>query len=104
MEIRRNYLNGQWVGGSETTDVVNAATGQPIGRVALVSRQQGRQALADAQAAFDGWRALPAKVRADYLLAIAAELGRRSEEIARIVTSENGKPLAQGRGEVAVSI
>jgi succinate-semialdehyde dehydrogenase/glutarate-semialdehyde dehydrogenase len=43
-------------------------------------------------------------VRADYLLAIAAELGRRSEEIARIVTTENGKPLAQGRGEVAVSI
>src|SRR4051794_28785988 len=104
MEIRRNYLNGQWVGGSETTDVVNPATGDIVGRVAMVSRPQVRQALSDAQAAFDGWRALPAKVRADYLLAIAAELGRRSEEIARLVTTENGKPLAQGRGEVAVSI
>src|SRR5438094_474110 len=102
MDIRKNYLNGQWVGGSEATDVVNPATGQLLARVATISRPQVHHAIADAQAAFESWRALPAKVRADYLLAIAAELGRRFEEIARIVTSENGKPLAQGRGEVAV--
>ncbi|MEA2710692.1 MAG: succinate-semialdehyde dehydrogenase / glutarate-semialdehyde dehydrogenase, partial [Phycisphaerales bacterium] len=45
-----------------------------------------------------------AKARADYLLAIAAELNRRGEEIAKLVTQENGKPLSQSRGEVAMSV
>jgi succinate-semialdehyde dehydrogenase/glutarate-semialdehyde dehydrogenase len=104
MDLKRNYLNGEWVGGSETIDVVNPATGQPIAKVATVTREQVRQALSDAQAAFEPWRALTAKARADSLLAIAAELNRRSEEIAKIMTQENGKPLAQSRGEVAMSV
>jgi succinate-semialdehyde dehydrogenase / glutarate-semialdehyde dehydrogenase len=103
MDVKHNYLNGQWVGGAETIDVVNPATGQLIAKAATVTRDQVRQALSDAQAAFESWRTLPAKARADYLLAIAAELTRRSEEIARLMTQENGKPLAQSRGEVALS-
>ncbi|MEA2710426.1 MAG: 5-carboxymethyl-2-hydroxymuconic-semialdehyde dehydrogenase, partial [Phycisphaerales bacterium] len=63
MDVKKNYLNGQWVGGSETIDVVNPATGQPIAKVATVTREQVRQALADAQAGFEPWRALPAKAR-----------------------------------------
>jgi succinate-semialdehyde dehydrogenase/glutarate-semialdehyde dehydrogenase len=103
MAAKKNYLNGQWIGGGETLDVVNPATGQVIAKVATVTRDQVRQALADAQAAFQPWRALPAKARADYLLAIAAELTRRGEEIAKLVTQENGKPFSQSRGEVAMS-
>ena len=75
MEVKANYLNGQWVGSEESIDVVNPATGQVFAKVAAVSREQVRRALTDAQAAFNGWRALPAKARADYLLAIAAEKG-----------------------------
>ena len=104
MDVKRNFLNGQWVGGSETVDVVNPATGQAIAKVATVTREQVQQALADARDAFETWRALPAKTRADHLLAIAAELTRRSEEIAKLVTQENGKPLSQSRGEVAMSV
>ena len=104
MQPKQNYLNGQWVGGAETIEVANPATGQPLARVATVTREQVRQALVDAQASFEPWRALPAKTRADYLLAVAAELGRRSEEIAKLITQENGKPLAQSRGEVAMSV
>jgi succinate-semialdehyde dehydrogenase/glutarate-semialdehyde dehydrogenase len=104
METGRNYLNGQWVGGDETFDVVNPATAQPIAKVASVTRAQVKQALTDAQAAFEGWRALPAKTRADYLLAVAAELARRSDDVARLMTRENGKPLAQSKGEVAGSV
>src|SRR5688500_9214526 len=104
MDARKNYLNGQWVGGGETIDIVNPATGESFARVATVNREQVRQALADAQSAFEGWRALPAKARADYLLAVADQLNRRTDEVARLMTQENGKPLAQSKGEVAMSV
>jgi succinate-semialdehyde dehydrogenase/glutarate-semialdehyde dehydrogenase len=105
MDTKPNYLNSQWVGGGgEPIDVVNPATGKVFARVASVNRDQLRQALTDAHAAFDGWRKLPAKARADYLLAIAGELNRRSDEVARLMTQENGKPLAQSKGEVAMSV
>src|SRR5688500_12727008 len=104
MDARKNYLNGQWVGGGETIDIVNPATGESFARVATVNREQVRQALADAQSAFEGWRALPAKARADYLLAVADQLSRRTDEVARLMTQENGKPLAQSKGEVAMSV
>jgi len=104
MEPKKNYLNGQWVGGSETIEVINPATGKPLGKVFAVTREQVRGALTDAQAAFEGWRALPAKVRADYLLGVAAELNKRADEVARIMTAENGKPLGQSKGEVAGSV
>jgi succinate-semialdehyde dehydrogenase/glutarate-semialdehyde dehydrogenase len=103
-DAKKNYLNGQWVGGAEATDVVNPATGETIAKVATVTRDQVKNALEDAHAAFPAWRALPAKTRGDYLLAIAAEMQKRREDIARLVVQENGKPLAQGRGEVDVSI
>ena len=88
----------------ESITVINPATAKAIAEVPSIARDAVRQALADAGDAFEPWRALPAKVRADYLLAIAAELNRRGEEIARIMTRENGKPLAQSRGEVAMSV
>jgi succinate-semialdehyde dehydrogenase/glutarate-semialdehyde dehydrogenase len=106
MEVKKNYLNGQWVDGGATDaiDVVNPATGDVFAKVASASREQVKQALADAQAAFAGWRSLPAKARADYLLAVAAELNRRTDDVAKLMTMENGKPLAQSKGEVAGSV
>ena len=104
METKKNYLNGQWVGSEETIEVVNPATGKSFAKVATVTRDQVKQAHTDAQAAFEGWRSLPAKVRADYLLAVAAELGKRTDEIAKLMTQENGKPLGQSKGEVAMSV
>jgi succinate-semialdehyde dehydrogenase/glutarate-semialdehyde dehydrogenase len=100
----QNYLNGQWVGGGEPIEVVNPATGDVIAKIASVSREQVRKALDDAQAAFEGWRSLPAKARADYLLAVADNLNKRSDEVARLMTMENGKPLGQSKGEVAGSV
>src|SRR5687767_15267049 len=103
MDVKPNYLNGQWISaGGDPIEVVNPATGQPFAKVATVNREQVRQALSDAQGSLDGWRKLPAKARADYLLAVAAELNRRTDEVARLMTQENGKPLAQSKGEVAL--
>ena len=86
MDTKPNYLNGQWITGGEPIDVVNPATGKVFARVASVSREQVQHALTNAHAAFDGWRKLPAKARADYLLAIAGELNRRSDVVARLMT------------------
>src|SRR5579862_3942005 len=101
MDIRPLYLNGQFVQTPATLTVVNPATGEPFASVSTASREQVRQAIADAGAALDAWRNMTAKSRGDLLLAIAAELNRRSDEIARLITLENGKPLAQSKGEVA---
>src|SRR5215218_10511294 len=98
------YLNGRFVDFEESVAVVNPATAESIARVGVTDRAGVRQALTDAHAASRAWGSLPAKVRADYLLAIAEELHRRGEEIARTITMENGKPLAQSKGEVAMSI
>jgi succinate-semialdehyde dehydrogenase/glutarate-semialdehyde dehydrogenase len=72
--------------------------------VATIDRAGVRQALDDAQAAFAGWSALTAKARGDYLRAIAGELNARRDQVARVITLENGKPLAQSQGEVAMTV
>ncbi|HEY2588377.1 MAG TPA: NAD-dependent succinate-semialdehyde dehydrogenase [Tepidisphaeraceae bacterium] len=104
METRPLYLNGQFVRSGAPLTVMNPATGEPAARVATLGAEQVRQALADAQAASRPWRTLTAKARGDCLLVIAAELQRRADEVARLITLENGKPLAQSKGEVAMSV
>src|SRR6266550_9561918 len=98
------YLNGRWVESTEKITVVNPATEESIAQICTVDQRGVKKAIEDAHAAFGGWRELPAKARGDYLLAVAAELNRRSEEIARTITLENGKPLSQSKGEVAMSV
>ena len=98
------YLNGKWETSATTIDVVDPATGEAFAKVATLDRAGVRRALEDAQAALPGWRALTARTRGDYLLAIAAEVAKRADEIAEIMTRENGKALAQSKGEVAGTI
>ena len=105
MDIRRLYLNGQFAASAgPPLTVIDPATEQPIGQVATVDRPAVKQAIADAHAALPAWRNLPAMKRGDFLLRIADELNRRSAEVARTMTMENGKPLAQSVGEVALSV
>ena len=56
-----------------------------------------------AQASFPAWRGLTAKERGTLLLRVADEVHKRADEIARIITLENGKPLAQSKGEMAMT-
>ena len=85
-------------------DVVNPATAEPFARISTINRAGLAQAIADAHAAFPSWRALTAKARGEYLRRMAAELDQRREEVARLISSENGKPLAQSLAEVAMSV
>jgi succinate-semialdehyde dehydrogenase / glutarate-semialdehyde dehydrogenase len=104
MEVKQLYLNGRWAAPGEPIDVINPANSQRIGRVATADRAVVAQALSDAQDAWQAWRQLPGRDRGAMLNRIADVLQRRGEEIARTMTLENGKPLAQSRTEVAASV
>jgi succinate-semialdehyde dehydrogenase / glutarate-semialdehyde dehydrogenase len=98
------YLNNEWVMSEDTISITNPATAERFARMSIVPPARVRQALLDAQAAFVIWRQMPGKTRGEFLQKIANELERRGDEIARTITLENGKPLAQSAGEVAMSV
>ncbi len=102
-EIRPLYLNGEWYEQGPPLEVVNPSTGEAFAKVATLGRSETRQAIADAGAAWQAWRELSGKERGAYLHAIADGIERRGDEIARTITLENGKPLAQGKGEVGMT-
>ncbi|HWX23213.1 MAG TPA: NAD-dependent succinate-semialdehyde dehydrogenase [Candidatus Binatia bacterium] len=104
MKVHPLYLNGKWVSTAFTLRVVNPATNEPFAEVCAVKRDAVAQVIQDAHAASAGWRRLTGKARGEYLRKIADELERRRDEIARTITLENGKPLAQSLGEVAMSV
>ena len=83
-----------------TQDVFNPATGQPIGRVAHASIADLERALAAAQQGFEAWRSLSVHERAATMRRAAALLRERAPDIARLLTLEQGKPLAEARTEV----
>ncbi len=95
-------IAGEWVNGEggDSIDVVNPATGEVVGTVAKASTSDLDRALETANSAFRAWRKVPA-VERSRLLRRAAEIVReRAGDIARIVTTEQGKPLAEAQGEV----
>ena len=98
------YLNGQFVTSEPAWEIVNPATGKAFARISTITRARLSEAIADAHAAFPAWRALTAKTRSEYLRRLAMELERRREEVARLMSTENGKPLAQAFSEVAMSV
>lgn len=97
------YLNGEWVSTDHDLEVVNPADGHVFASVSTVDKEQVKAALETAHAVFPRWRALTAKERGAMLLRVADELKRRQGEIACTITLENGKPLAQSKGEVAMA-
>lgn len=98
------YLNGDFVCTEETLPVVNPATNEIIARMSTLSRERVAEALKDAHAAFATWRTVTSKSRGELLIRIANEVEHRRGEIARMITLESGKPLAQSLGEVAISV
>lgn len=98
------YLNGQFQSFATTLAIVNPATGEPFAAVATADRARLATALDDAHAAFRQWRRLTGKARGAFLHAVADQVEVRRDEIARTITLENGKPLAQSLGEVAMTV
>jgi succinate-semialdehyde dehydrogenase/glutarate-semialdehyde dehydrogenase len=104
MESYQLLLNGQWHDSDHKLSVINPASGQPFAQVATVDRSGVSQAIDDAAAAFELWKATTAQARGAFLRAVAAEMKERNELLAELISRENGKPLVQARGEVAMSI
>ena len=100
---QQNFINGHWCdcASGAVHDVSDPATGEVFARVPDSSEDDARQATVAAQAAFEGWRTLPARDRARFLKRWHALIVANTEDLARIISREQGKPLAEGRGEVA---
>ena len=102
--VHQLYLNGQWVEPQDPLAVTNPGTTEVFAQVGTLPRERVAQAIEDAAAAWPAWRETPGRERGRYLAEIADVLERRSDEIAHTITLENGKPLPQSRGEVAMTI
>ncbi|MEH6569025.1 MAG: NAD-dependent succinate-semialdehyde dehydrogenase [Halioglobus sp.] len=97
------YINGQWVDAhdGQTFPITNPVNGEVITEVARVGQAETAAAIRAAEAAMVGWRALPAKSRAVILRKWYDLLMEHQEDLAIIMTAEQGKVLAESRGEVA---
>jgi succinate-semialdehyde dehydrogenase/glutarate-semialdehyde dehydrogenase len=93
-------IDGQWVDGSARFDVVDPATGRKLADVARLGAADAESAIAAADRAWPAWRAKTAKERAAILMKWFALLHQHADDLARIMTAEQGKPLAEARGEV----
>ncbi|HVB89963.1 MAG TPA: NADP-dependent succinate-semialdehyde dehydrogenase [Beijerinckiaceae bacterium] len=100
---RQAYVGGQWkdaISGA-TIAVVNPASGERIGEVPDMGARETRAAIAAAQEALPAWRALTAKQRGSILRRWCDLLMAHQEDLAALMTIEQGKPLAESRGEIA---
>lgn len=99
-----NFINGEWVVTRETRPVINPATGEEIVRVSICREKQVDQAVDAAKRAQKEWALVPAPQRAEVLYRAGNILKERREELARLLTMENGKILEEARGEVQEAI
>ncbi len=106
----RNFIGGHWrepaspVLSSGTSqaglELINPATGEPLGRAPAGSAAEVDAAVQAAQAAFPAWRATPAGDRVQYLFKLKSLLESHLDELASLITIENGKTLAEAKGEL----
>ncbi|MFH8716629.1 aldehyde dehydrogenase family protein [Streptomyces zaomyceticus] len=100
------WLAGREATGEATFDVTNSFDGRLVGKVSVPTEAQVEEAVAAAHAVVDEFAATPAHVRAAALDHVSKRLAERTEEIALVISAENGKPIKWARGEVgrAVSV
>src|SRR5437660_6129718 len=94
---RKLLIGGEWVETGEWTDVRSPYSGDVVGRVAKAGAEETRRAIDAAEQAMR--EPLPAHKRAEILVRVAGALGRRHDEIARLISDEAGKPMKAARVE-----
>ena len=97
------WVDGKWIdaGSGKTIAVTNPADGSHVGQVPSLSAEETRTVIAAAERAFDNWRRLTAKERSAVLMKWYELIMAHQEDLATILTTEQGKPLAEARGEIA---
>ena len=104
MTVLQLHIDGEWLAGDrETHAVLNPATGDTTGELPLATPDDLDRALDAAARAYPVWRAQGVDGRANVLSGAARLMRERAEDIARTATGEQGKPLAEARGEVGYS-
>jgi len=93
-------IGGKMVAGAQEMDVINPATEEVLTKCPRASEAQLNDAVAAAKAAFPGWSATPIAERKAVLNAIADTIEKHGEELARLLTQEQGKPIGDATGEV----
>ncbi len=97
------FLDGKWLAADSgaSLSVLNPANGEVLGQVPNCGAAETQRAIAAAEAALPGWRALTAKQRGQLMQKWFALIVANTEDLAQLITAEGGKPLAEARGEVA---
>lgn len=105
-ETIKMLINGEWVESSsgEYFDSINPATGEVVARVPRATREDADRAVRAAYEAQKKWRRVPAPHRAEVLFRVARILEQRKEELARKLTQEMGKVIAEARGDLQEAI
>src|SRR5437867_8469723 len=101
-----NYTNGRWQESTarEFAEVINPATGETLAQVPLDGEADVKATIESAAAAFPEWRRTPPEERIQYLFKLKQLLEDHLEELARLITIENGKTLTEARAEVRRAI
>jgi succinate-semialdehyde dehydrogenase/glutarate-semialdehyde dehydrogenase len=96
------YLNGAWCDAHDgrTMTIANPASGDALGTVPEMGQSETRDAIAAAAAAYPAWRARPAKERAQVLRRWFELMHEHADDLAQLMTLEQGKPLAEAKGEI----
>ncbi len=105
MEIKKMYINGEWVESisKKTRNVINPANGEVIAVTTEGNEEDTKLAIAAAKESFYGkgeWRRMSAQDRADILLKIADKIDEKRDELARLDTIDNGKPLREAESDI----
>jgi succinate-semialdehyde dehydrogenase/glutarate-semialdehyde dehydrogenase len=100
--VERAYIGGEWIRAASGGEipVVDPATGDTIATVPSLGSQETREAIQAAEVAWPAWKALPAAERARYLELWHDLMLTNLDDLAVIMTVEQGKPLAEARGEI----
>src|SRR4030095_11652462 len=107
MVTYRNFINGKWVESTSTRNVPNinpANTDDVLGTIKQATREEARAAVEAASGAFAVWRATPAPARGKIVAKAARLMEEAKEELAQILTREEGKTISESRGELQRSI
>jgi len=99
-----HFVDGAWIEGGNYSPVINPATGETIAEVPLADEKMVDRAVQAAKIAQREWALVPAPQRAEVLYRVGEKLKERKEELARLLTMENGKVLEEARGEVQEGI
>jgi len=98
------FIGGSWRSSEQTLQVINPATGGAIATVSCAGAGETNDAIAAAEDALDGWSALSGKERGSLLTQWGNAIDGATEDIARIMTAECGKPLAEARAEISAGL